>query len=511
MTATVRNIGVVPLIISDVMAGDDYVVVRDGCGPPIRTLQSGDTCEIDVAFRPRGPGLRPGAILVRSNVPGGPRLLPLEGEGIAVPEFSAVPATLLFHDQPLGTTGAPARIVLTNTGTADLRITSASVGGTHAADFTVAGGSCLATPMVVLSLEQFCELEVTFRPTGLGPRLAELLLATNMPGPPQPIPLVGEGIAAPVLTLDPTSLAFAPEAVGTTAPVRTVTLTNTGNTPVEIRSIETVGDAASDFAVASDTCSGNTIPTGGTCTVGVTFTPTEVGDRSATLSLTDATGARHNAPLSGTGSGALVTFDPAAVDFGALSLGGTERRDVSVRNTGNTLLTVSGLTVTGDYLHGQGCFSGPVGPGSYCTVRIVFRPAASGPRNGELVVTSDALGSPHRLPLTGVGLVPAIGISTSDVVFGTQAVGTASPAQSVTIFSTGTALLSIDQVVLAGAHPGDYRLQDGCGWRYHQPGTSCALEVVFAPTASGARTATLTIEDNAPGSPHIVTLTGSAT
>jgi hypothetical protein len=510
LTATVRNVGEVPLVISDVTSGDDYFVSQNGCGPFPRTLQPGQSCGVDIAFRPRGAGLRPGGLMVTSNVPGGPRVLPLEGEGLAVPELTIAPTTLVFGGQPLGTTGAALQVELTNTGTADLRITGASVGGVHAADFTIVGGTCLPAPVVVLQPEESCHLETTFRPTTLGPRVAELLLATNVPGPPQRIPLIGEGTATPVITLDPTSVDFGPQAVAAPGPTMTVTLTNNGAAPIEIRSAEATGDAASDFAVASDTCSSTTIPTGGTCTVGVAFTPTNVGSRIAVLTLTDATGARHDAALSGTGTGALVTFDPTSVDFGALPLGGTERRDVSVRNAGNTVLTVTGISATGDFLHGPGC-GGGVAPGSYCTLRVVFRPTGAGPRNGELVVTSNALGAPHRLPLVGVGLVPAISISTSDLVFGTQGVGTASSAQSVTVSSTGTAPLSIDEVVLAGAHPGDFRLQDGCGWRGHQPGSSCAIEVVFAPSASGTRTATLTIRDNAPGNPHTVTLTGSAT
>ena len=53
------------------------------------------------------------------------------------------------------------------------------------------------------------------------------------------------------------------------------------------------GNAAGDFAVASDTCSSTTIPAGGTCTIGVAFTPTNVGSRTAVLILTDATGIPH--------------------------------------------------------------------------------------------------------------------------------------------------------------------------------------------------------------------------
>jgi hypothetical protein len=252
------------------------------------------------------------------------------------------------------------------------------------------------------------------------------------------------------------------------------------------------------------------MPAGGTCTVRLRFSPTNVGSRTAELTITDGTSTQHNIALSGTGAGALVTFDPNNLDFGEHPLGWIERRDVMVRNTGNAVLTVTGLSTVGDFLNAPGC-TGGVAPGSYCTVRLAFRPTGSGVRNGELVVTSNALGTPHHLQLTGIGLVPAIEVSTDGLEFGPQPVGTASVAQTVTVTSTGTAPLSIDEITLAGAYSLDFRLQDSCGGRGHQPGASCTIDVVFAPTGTGTRTATLTIIDNAAGSPHTVALTGTAT
>jgi hypothetical protein len=113
--------------------------------------------------------------------------------------------------------------------------------------------------------------------------------------------------------------------------------------------------------------------------------------------------------------------------------------------------------------------------------------------------------------MTGIGLVPAIKANPGDVAFGPQTVGTSSPAALVTISSTGTAALSIDSITVTGASPGDFQLQDSCSYRGHQPGATCTVNVIFTPTATGLRSAVVSIQDNVPGSPHTITLTGIGT
>ncbi len=509
-TVTVRNAGPVPLTIANVVAGDDFPVVRTGCAAYPRTLAPGQSCDVDVVFRPRLPGPRTGALAVESNAEGGRRLLALTGEGVAEPELTAVPAALSFGPQPVGTGGTPQWIELTNTGHAELRLSGASFTGAHAADFSITEEGRLPDSRVVLEPEQSTRVQVAFRPADLGPRAAELLLATNVPGPARGIPLSGVGVAAPAVVLDPTSVDFGPQPVGTPGPTTTVTLRNNSPAPVEIRTTELTGGNAADFAVASapgDTCGAAPIPAGGSCRVAVTFTPAAVGSRSTVLALTDTAGLRHEVPLTGTGSGALIAFEPAALGFGALPLGGTERHDLTIRNTGNAVLVINALQTTGDFLNGPGCVGG-LRPGRDCMVRILFRPTGEGPRTGELTVTSNAVGGPFRLPLSGTGLVPAIGITPDALTFGAQDVGTTSQPQPVTVSSTGSASLSITEVTLTGPHTDDFRLRDNCGRRGHMPGAECVVEVVFAPTAPGPRTATLNLTDDAPGSPHTVQLSG---
>jgi hypothetical protein len=98
------------------------------------------------------------------------------------------------------------------------------------------------------------------------------------------------------VSINPTSLTFASQTTGTTAPPQAVTITNTGTAALTISGIAASGDFS-----ATNTC-GTSVAAGGTCTVTVTFTPTASGSRSGTLSITDsASNSPQKVSLSGTG------------------------------------------------------------------------------------------------------------------------------------------------------------------------------------------------------------------
>jgi hypothetical protein len=93
--------------------------------------------------------------------------------------------------------------------------------------------------------------------------------------------------------------------------------------------------------------------------------------------------------------------------------------------------------------------------------------------------------------------------------FTQQISGTTSAAQMTTLTNTGSAALTIAGVSIAGANAGDFAVSSNtCGSSI--PGfASCEIWVTFTPTAMGARSATLSINDNATGSPQMVALNGT--
>src|SRR5207302_10244294 len=104
--------------------------------------------------------------------------------------------------------------------------------------------------------------------------------------------------------------------------------------------------------------------------------------------------------------------------------------------------------------------------------------------------------------LSGTHMPPVATLSPTSLTFAGQSVGSTSAAQTVTLSNTGSATLSISGIAASG----DYAQTNNCGTSLGV-GTSCAINVTFAPTTSGPRTGSLSITDNDSASPQITTLT----
>jgi hypothetical protein len=114
-------------------------------------------------------------------------------------------------------------------------------------------------------------------------------------------PSGGAGTPGTTLSVAPSSLTFASQAVGTTSGAQTVTVSNTGSAAAAISGITASGDFAQ-----SNTC-GSSIAAGGSCTVSVTFKPTASGTRVGTLTISSSTGNSPTVALTGTGTGGANT------------------------------------------------------------------------------------------------------------------------------------------------------------------------------------------------------------
>jgi hypothetical protein len=107
---------------------------------------------------------------------------------------------------------------------------------------------------------------------------------------------------------------------------------------------------------------------------------------------------------------------------------------------------------------------------------------------------------------------PAVSLSPSTVAYGPQDVGTASAPQTITVTNTGTASLFISGMRQAGLNPVDFaEIDDQCVGMVIASGAACTLTVIFKPTATGARTATISVTDTAASSPQVIMLTGTGT
>jgi hypothetical protein len=105
---------------------------------------------------------------------------------------------------------------------------------------------------------------------------------------------------------------------------------------------------------------------------------------------------------------------------------------------------------------------------------------------------------------------PTVSLSSASLTFSSQNMGTTSAAKTVTLSNTGDAALSVTSVGLSGTNSGDFAQTNTCASGVAS-GANCAINVTFTPTAAGSRSAAVSIVDNASGSPHSISLSGTGT
>jgi hypothetical protein len=204
--------------------------------------------------------------------------------------------------------------------------------------------------------------------------------------------LSGTGlVSGPNATPSPSSLTFATQLVGTSSSAQSATLTNYGTTALSITSIAASGDFSQ-----TNTC-GSSLAAEASCTISVTFKPTQRATRTGTLSITDnAAGSPQTVSLTGTGT--VVEFNPASLSFGTVG----KTLTTTLSNTGSTALSISSITITGstDFSQTNTC-GASVAAGGSCTITTTFRPLGIGGFAGDVSVIDSGGGSPQQVPLSG--------------------------------------------------------------------------------------------------------------
>ena len=264
------------------------------------------------------------------------------------PAVSLSPNSLNFGSQQINTTSTAQTVTLTNSGTADLTISSIGVGGSNASDFAQTN-TCPISPST-LKAGSTCTISVTFTPGTNGARSANVTISDNASDSPQSVALTGTGVTpAPAVTLSPSSLSFSSQLVGSTSTAQTVTLKNSGTSDLTISSLALSGTNASDFA-QTNTCpiSPSTLAAGTTCTISVTFTPTTTGTRNASVNIVDnASGSPHAVTLVGTGSSTSNVIFSDGFESGSLpgawtgttvSTSNSVALDTTLKHSGNASL-----------------------------------------------------------------------------------------------------------------------------------------------------------------------------
>jgi YVTN family beta-propeller protein len=321
-----------------------------------------------------------------------------------------------------------------------------------------------------------------------------------------------------IATPSPTSLDFGTQVISQLYLSKPVTLTNTGDAPLQVSGVSINATGARSFVVDDDHCSGQTLAPGADCIVEVLFLPTSTGAKTASLDFEDdAPGSPQSVALAGIGESPVIAIAPARIEFPEQTVG-TESapRAVTVTNGGAVPLQVEGVEVTGQgagafAVVGDDCTAAPVEPGHSCQVDVRFKPGSMGAASALLRIEDDAPGSPHAAAMSGTGIAAEAAFSPTHLDFGELAVDTRAPDQTVTVTNTGNAPLHVTRAELGGTGAGPFEIDgDECGGKAIAPGATCNIELSFRASAPGTYTAALTLDSDAVGPAASATLEGKA-
>ena len=266
-----------------------------------------------------------------------------------------------------------------------------------------------------LSAGATCTVAIQFVPVQTGPVAGSLTLTTNSANVSNSflaasMSATGATGATPQLTFSVASLAFGNQSLGTSSVAQTITLSNPGSAPLYLSSIQIGGVNSPDFGVTNN-C--QLVLPGATCSVAVTFSPSSIGSRSASLVFVDnVANSPQSVTLSGTGTGtAQILLSAAGVQFGSRSIGSPASvKTVNLSNVGSGPLNSSSTSVSGanaaDFTVSTTCGSA-VAAGASCSINVSFSPRALGLRTAKFILTDNLAGSPQTIVLSGTGRVKA--------------------------------------------------------------------------------------------------------
>ncbi len=263
-----------------------FRIARDQCSG--RQVEPQSACTLEIAFEPQREGEHRAVFELQVGAGRPPGRQDLAGRAVA-PRLS-LDREMVSFDRVHRTTAQQVELNLANRGTAGLRLGPFSVEDDPEGGFRLAGGSCGASP--TLPAGTSCTVTVVFAPTVEGRSTARLRIEHDGISGPREVPLAGIGLPPPIpkIILEEARIDFGPQPLGSRSSIQTLNLRAAGTGLLELREFTLEGPDAGDFRIVPATChAGPSLQPGTACAIGLRFTPSAAGGRSAVLVL------RHNA------------------------------------------------------------------------------------------------------------------------------------------------------------------------------------------------------------------------
>jgi outer membrane autotransporter protein len=410
--------------------------------------------------------------------------------------YSITPTSLDFGDVGVGIASSPRSVTFNNDNTSDsIEFTSISATG----DYSITH-NCPMSPLL-LDETTSCTITATFTPSTSGNRSGSInitgfdrsiILGASYLPISESVALSGNGIRGD-LVLESNGLNLGSVRVGNTSASVAVSLTNSGNAPVTLESI----NATSPFAQTND-CP-TSLTANGSCTIMVNVTPTSTGNLSGTLTAT-GTAIQGNTTattgLTATGLEPLVTqldVTPVSLDFSDIPVGvSSDHQSITITNQGNTVLNNLTLSITGDFSQTNDC-PASLSPASSCNVSVSAVPTATGELSGSVEISTfdGSENITETVGLSVTGTTAELVTSETEVTFPEGSVDTSSDPQSITLTNQGSAPLTINDISIEG----DFSQTNDCGSELATE-SSCQIQIVFSPQNPGTTEGALVIDSS---------------
>jgi Abnormal spindle-like microcephaly-assoc'd, ASPM-SPD-2-Hydin/Beta-propeller repeat len=333
-------------------------------------------------------------------------------------------------------------------------------------------------------------------------------LSSATPPPPNYYPAFGyaavidANVPAPSLCLNTADVPYSSVGFGNVRPgqsaTQTITITNCGNAPLQVG---TVQSSSPLFTVPGslNTCA-QSVAANGSCSIGVTFSPTATGSFTGTLSITS------NAPVSvvqlslqGTGAVPQITLQTSSITFDPQFIGQTSPQQfVLVSNSGGVPLNINlaQTTITAGFAYTQTGCGQPISPlsGVGCVFTMTFTPQSAGTLTGTLNIASDDPNTPvATVNLSGTGYSSYPVASLTALSLPTIQAG----STSVSLQVYGTNFFPASIIRVAGtAQPTTYQNSASLTATVDPSLVATLGEIpvtVFTPSPGGGETSPLTI------------------
>ncbi len=455
------------------------------------TLQPGTTLNFVITFQPPQTGTFSSTFGILFDFALSPTYVQISGTSSASMSVTPAGSVLDFGTVKVGSTK-------------DLGVTVANT-GKSVFNYQIIGLTSPFVEPIFVSLQpvspgQQDSQTISFAPSARGTYQQTLTIITDQQGLSQTITVKGQAVA-PILRVEPLSVDFGSVTVGSTA-TQNITLFNDGDGDMNITSC---GSPPDGFSIS--TCP-STIPAGANAKLTITFKPTDAIVNSGTMDI-QTDGGTKTITLTGTGQGGKISLSQEQIDFGTVAQNATGTIPLTVTNTGNGPLNITNITSPTSPFSVSFVGTAPIKllPNTTFTINVNFNPITAANYSSSFVIQTDGINGNKTVNLQGTGVLPAISVNPSPIVFTDTGVGL-TQSQNLFIKNNGTlpvTITSFDSPIapftISGLPTVPFSLNAGA---------TLSLVAQFAPTTAGSFSSSLGILFDTATMPTLVNMTGTS-